>query len=235
MRAAALCLALCLAAPAQHLPGSRPLRQEGDFADLMLQGMDRWLLRELAASPARRGAMKTSPAEKRERFRRLIGVMDPRLPFQTLTVESTLAQPGLIGATAAYKIYAVRWPVLPGVDGEGLLLEPVAAPVASVVALADADQTPEQLAGIAPGVAPEAQFARRLAENGCSVLVPVLIDRQPVGLYQPSSRRPTNQTRREFINRMAFEMGGTSPATKHRRFWRASTGSPGAHHRALLA
>ena len=204
--AAALCLALCAIAPAQSLPGTQPLTGDGDFADLMLQGMDRWLLRELAASPARRDKAQSPPEARREHLRRILGVVDPRVPFDTLTVDSTLAHSGLLGGGASYKIYAVRWPVLPGVEGEGLWLAP-AAPVARVVALPDADQTPEQLAGIAPGIVREAQFARRLAESGCGVLIPVLIDRQPVRLYQPSTRRPTNQTRREFVYRMAFEMG----------------------------
>ena len=70
-------------------------------------------------------------------------------------------QPSLVAETASrYKVYAVRWPVLPGVDGEGLLLEPKGKPRACVVAIPDADQTPEMLVGLAPGVPPESQFAR---------------------------------------------------------------------------
>jgi hypothetical protein len=92
------------------------------------------------------------------------------------------------------------------VDGEGLLLEPSKPPIARVVALPEADWTPEMIAGLAPGLPPQTQFARRLAENGCLVLVPVLLDRQPVRQYGPANR-PTNQTRREFVYRMAFQMG----------------------------
>ena len=50
--------------------------------------------------------------------------------------------------------------------------------VADVVAIPDADQTPEQIVGLAPGVPPESQYARRLAESGCRVIVPTLIDRR---------------------------------------------------------
>ena len=46
-----------------------------------------------------------------------------------------------------------------------------------VIVIPDADQTPEQLAGLVPGVPAESQVARRLAESGCHVLVPTLIDR----------------------------------------------------------
>ena len=50
--------------------------------------------------------------------------------------------------------------------------------VADVVAIPDADQIPEQIAGLVEGVPPGSQFARRLAESGCRVLVPVLVSRQ---------------------------------------------------------
>src|SRR5437867_4210212 len=61
---------------------------------------------------------------------------------------------------------------------EGLLLEPDAAPKARIVAIPDADWTPEMLAGMSAGVDSSAQFARRLAESGCQVLIPTLIDRK---------------------------------------------------------
>jgi dienelactone hydrolase len=45
-----------------------------------------------------------------------------------------------------------------------------------------------------------------LAENGCEVLVPVLIDRADTWSGNPKIRM-TNQPHREYIYRMAFEMG----------------------------
>ena len=191
----------------QALPGTRDLTLKGDFADRMLDGMDRWLLRELAAAPARRDARSSPAEEKRKRFAKIIGVVDRRIPFESPALDATVSQPALVAETPAYKVWAVRWPVLDGVFGEGLLLEPLKPPIARVVALPEADWTPEMAAGLMPGLEPRSQFARRLAENGCLVLVPVLIDRQPVRQYGRASRRPTNQTRREFVYRMAFEMG----------------------------
>ena len=41
-----------------------------------------------------------------------------------------------------------------------------------------ATNTPEQLVGLAAGVPAESQYARRLAESGCRVIVPVLINRE---------------------------------------------------------
>jgi len=66
--------------------------------------------------------------------------------------------------------------VFEGVYAEGLWLGQ-GEPVAFIVAVPDADQTPEMVPPRA-GLPPERQFARRLAENGCEVLVPALINRQ---------------------------------------------------------
>jgi dienelactone hydrolase len=74
------------------------------------------------------------------------------------------------------------------------------------VALPDADQTPEQIVGLAAGVAPEAQFARRLAENGFEVIVPLMIDRTARWSGHPDIRM-TDQSHREWIYRQAFHMG----------------------------
>ena len=76
-----------------------------------------------------------------------------------------------------------------------------------MIALPDADWTPEMLVGLGDGVSPEAQFARRLAEQGCRVVVPTLIDREDEWSGNPKIGRMTNQTHREFIYRMAFELG----------------------------
>src|SRR5262245_1106939 len=127
----------------QALPGTRPLTLETDFADRMLDGMDRWLLRELAAAPARRDLYSAPAESKRKRFAGIIGVVDRRIPFASPVLDATLMQPALVAETPAYKVWAVRWPVLDGVEGEGLLLEPLKPPTARVVALPDADWTPE--------------------------------------------------------------------------------------------
>jgi dienelactone hydrolase len=69
---------------------------------------------------------------------------------------------------------------------------------AIVIAIPDADQTPEMLAGLSKGVPASSQFARRLAESGCIVLVPALISRQ-ITHYK--------LTNREFLYRSAYELG----------------------------
>jgi dienelactone hydrolase len=114
--------------------------------------------------------------------------------------------PALAAESNMYRVYQVRWPVLEGVFGEGLLLRPLENPKASIIALPDADQTPEQAVGLAPGIPAEAQFARRLAENGYEVLVPVLIDRS--ARWSGSEELGyTGQPHREWIYRQAYQMG----------------------------
>src|SRR5205807_3641757 len=118
---------------------------------------------------------------------------------------ATTGQPALVAETDRYKVFAVRWLVLEGVDGEGLLLEPKEKAVANVVAIPDADWTPEMYVGLIPGVRVESQFARILGEKDCRVLVPTLMDRKDTWSGNPQLGRMTNQTHREFIYRMAYE------------------------------
>lgn len=184
----------------------------------MVEGINRYLSRALVSSVQQRDSFwkrdyssradyENSIAENRQRFRKVIGVVDERVAFESPALDATLKQSALVASTAGYKIYEVRWPVLPGVEGEGLLIEPVVNPIARVVALPDADWSPEALAGLAPGLSPAAQYARRLAENGCEVLVPVVIDRSDTWSGNPAIGVATNQSDREFIYRGAFEMG----------------------------
>jgi cephalosporin-C deacetylase-like acetyl esterase len=208
---------LCGLLPALHaepLPNTKALQAEGDLAAKMVAGIDQYLMRELSASVEKRKQYwkpDFSSAENyaksvqpnRDRLKKIIGAVDPRLPAEMHYVATT-DTPALVAETERYKVYAVRWPVFEGVDGEGLLLEPKEKAIANVVAIPDADQTPEMLVGLTPGA--WSPFARHLAEYGCRVLVPVLIDRKDTWSGNPRIRM-TNQPHREFIYRMAFEMG----------------------------
>ncbi len=191
------------------LTGTQPLDGEGDIASRLVEGVDRFLRGEIAKSVERRAAfwkIDASSPEKytasleplRQRLAHILGVRDARVPFDAPELVGTTRDPALLARGKGYQVFAARWPALRDVDGEGLLLVPEGKPVADVIAIPDADQTPEQLAGLVPGVEPESQFARRLAESGCRVLVPMLINRQV------SVRKLTH---REYLYRPAFEMG----------------------------
>lgn len=200
----------CLA-QGQPLPGTAPLTMPGDLASNLVAGADRFLLRKLEQSTAARArfwhrdlssgqAYEQSLATNRQRLAHILGVRDPRVRPVRLELLATPERAALCGRGKGYEIFAVRWPAFGDVTGEGLLLTPVnRGVVADVVAVPDADQTPEQLAGLVEGIAPESQFARRLAESGCRVVVPVLIDR--------AIDAEALQSHREFIYRPAFELG----------------------------
>jgi dienelactone hydrolase len=207
------------AAHAQEpLPQTQPLTLEGDLSAQMVAGIDKFLMRELERSVegrsrlwkrdfSSREAYTKSVQPNRDRFVRSLGAIDPRLPIKALEFISTTAASSVVADTTNLVIHAVRWPVFEGVQGEGLLLQPKTEPAARVIVLPDADQTPEMLAGLAPGLPADNQFARRLAESGCQVLVPVLINRQDTWSGNPAINRFTNQPHREWIYRQAFELG----------------------------
>src|SRR5262245_51708019 len=200
------------------LSGTKPLTLQGDLSAQMVAGIDKFLMREIERSIeerqklwqrdfASREAYEKSVQPNRERFRKSIGAVDPRLTVTELEYISGTASTAKIAETASYSVHVVRWPVFEEVHAEGLLLQPKAQPLARIIAIPDADQTPEMLVGLAPGVPPESQFARRLAENGCPVLVLTLIDRQDTWSGNPALNRFTNQPHREWIYRQAYEMG----------------------------
>jgi dienelactone hydrolase len=211
---AAMALPAVLAA--QQLPGTAPLTWTDDLADRMMDGAHLFAERKIAeAAQARarywkrdlssRGAYEKSVAANRERFRAIIGLADAREPaaMERFALDN---DPLTVADAITYRVWQVRWPVFGDVAGEGLLLEPAGAPAGHVVALADADQTPEQIAGLAPGVAPASQFARRLAENGFMVAIPALVDRGTRWSGNPAIRM-TDQQHREWIYRQAYHMG----------------------------
>jgi dienelactone hydrolase len=214
----ACCLAAGPPAAGEHLPGTEPYVDEGDLAERTLDGIARFLLKRTERSVEGRAvhwnrnldsaeAYDESIRPNRERFRRIIGAVDAREPVPALELIATTAVPAKVAETEAFTAWAVRWPAIGSITGEGLLLEPKSKARACVVALPDADQSPEALVGLLPGVPPEAQFARRLAENGCRVLVPTLIDRRDEFSGNDLVDRFTNQPHREWIFRQAFLMG----------------------------
>ena len=210
------CLAIALLA-AQSLPQTKLLKMEGDLSAQMVAGIDKFLMRETENSVKLRAAFwardyssaaayDKSVQKNRDRFRFCIGAVDKRLPITELEFKSTTSTKPLLYVDETISIHAIRWAVLPGVHGEGLLLTPKNGVSARVVAIPDADQTPEQLVGLAVGTPIQSQFARRLAEAGCQVVVPVLIDRDDE--WSGDSRAAfTNQPHREWIYRQAFQMG----------------------------
>lgn len=200
----------------QPLEGTQPLTMQGDLAEQMVAGIDKFLMRQIDEVKSQREARWNrdfssidnyvkSVEPNRQKLKKIIGAVDPR-EKPVMQLLATTSQPALIGESERFKIIAVRWNVLRGVDAEGLLLEPKEKPLANVIALPDCDWTPEMLVGLAEGVPKSSQFAKILAESGCRVLVPMLLDRSDEFSGIPEVRM-VNQPHREFIYRASYELG----------------------------
>ena len=195
------------------LSGTERLTLDGDIAMHMLDGIHTYIDGLLVQRVEERTAhwkalfageeVEKALNDKRGQLRTVLGAVDKRVPVKM----ETLATPGEEGPVATgknYKIYAVRWAVLPGVFGEGHLLEPDTFCGASLVVLPDADETPESLLGLAEKT--QTTYPLRFAEAGYRVLVMDLVNRESTWSGHPEVRM-TKQPHREFIYRGAYEMG----------------------------
>ena len=205
---------------AQALHGTNPLTTEGDLAAQMVEVLDGYVTNAVADSLEKREtlwhrdyssheAYAESVEPNRERLKKQIGCLDERLPIEVLNYVATTKDATQIAADENYTVSRVRWQVFDEVEGEGLLLEPVhnIPMIAQVVALPDADWTPEMIAGVTDDLPANVQFARRLAKAGCRVVVPLLINRADTYSGNPTLGAMTNQPHREFIYRMAYQLG----------------------------
>jgi dienelactone hydrolase len=196
------------------LPNTAPLTWHDDLASRMVAGIDRFLLNETEKSQDRRAqfwrrdfssadSYQKSLEPNRQRLAHILGVRDARVKYDAPELMATVDRPALLTETDRYSVYAIRWPAVRDVWGEGLLLMPKnGKPIASIIAIPDARQSPEQIAGVVGGTSAISQFARRLAESGCRVIVPVLVDRK----VEARNGR-SKLSSREFLYRPSFELG----------------------------
>lgn len=203
----------------EHLPDTKILSSDeiDGFCSKLLNEVRSYFEQEIKSSPQKRESMwhrnyqsipeyLKSISLNRERFQIVTGVIDNRCGTDELILEKTTLRKAQIAETDAYIIYRVHWPVFDGVTGEGLWLEPRSKALAQIVAIPDADWTPEMLTGLSPGVPSDAQFAGKLAAAGCRVIVPILINREDKLSGNPDVSM-TNEPHREFIYRRAYEVG----------------------------
>jgi dienelactone hydrolase len=195
---------LALAAPEPTLPGTQPLKADGDLSVQMVDGINRWLAGETDRATEQRaakwkGADAAQPWDQfvesqRAKLRQCLGVLDERAKGRMERYEAA----GAAADSSSLRVESVRWPVFEGVSGEGVLLLPK-DPVAVVIVLPDPDDLEQQLSAPA-----------RLAAQGFAVLIPTLLDRQDTWSGSPAVGRFTNQPHREWIYRQAFELGRTA-------------------------
>lgn len=204
----------------QVLEGTTPLTLEGNLYAQMVEDLNNYVTQTIETTAENRHTMwdrnytsqdayTESVEPNRQRFIKQIGCYDDRLPIDELTFIGTTKATAHIGKGENFTISRVRWQVFDEVEGEGLLLEPMknVPVVAQIVALPDADWTPEMITGITDELPASAQFARHLAHAGCRVVIPVLINREDTYSGNPKIGTNTNQPHREFIYRMAYQMG----------------------------
>ncbi len=203
---------------AETLPGTAPLDwPEEDLSERMMNGAHAFIERQIDESIDSRKpfwnydlsspeAYAKSVEPNRERFRRMIGFVDERAG-PGMEFFGNDENPALVAETETFRVFQVRWPVLEGMFGEGLLARPKTATATNrVVYLPDADQTPEQTLGLAPGLNADMQMPLHMAAKGVEVLVPALVNRSKLETNDSRLKR-SDQTRREWIYRQAFHMG----------------------------
>lgn len=215
------------AAAPDPLPSTQALDWTGDIASNLVAGVDRFLLRKLDESvPARAAHWHRDPQSaeswdasvltNRQYLAQRLGLRDLR---STSPIE--FLGPWPISNPARGAITHIRWPAFGDVHGDGLVLTPqpihsaeelkqaIQAAPAIVIAIPDADQTPLALAGLTDEQPIAPSWARRLADSGCVVVIPTLINRQRGGTLAPDGKRGAALSNREFLYRSAFVLGRT--------------------------
>src|SRR5205814_1426677 len=110
------------AEPPATLPGTELLTGPDDRSGEMMDGLHRYIEQKIADSVNHRAqywhrdfssreAYEKSIERNRARFRKMIGVVDNRLPvrFEFFAQDS---DPGYFANTKEFHVYQVRWPVL---------------------------------------------------------------------------------------------------------------------------
>ena len=224
MQLSLLVFIVLLCAPVLAQPeGTKPLTMEGDITSHLVDGVDRFLLRQisqvtnkedfrLGVSTESPDAWRNSTQPFRKKLARILGLRDARISFQSPDIMASITQSGMIARTEQFTAFAIRWPVLadpaptatalPSIYGEGLLLVPAGNPRGRVIAIPHCDHSPEQISGLAEGTHPNSQFARRLVESGFEVVVPALVNRT----FEKRNGRGS-LTNREYLYRSSFELG----------------------------
>jgi len=192
----------------ETLPGTGKLDLKEPLDVVMVRGISTYAEREIAASRARRGmlwkrdyssaeAYQKSVEPNRERFRQVIGAVDPRVGGQ-LQISFNPAW-----GTGKDDPIALRREVLDGVALEGLV---GGKGPAHVILVPDADWVPEQMYAVATGLPPGLQLAHRFPADTHTVFTMSLVNREETWSGNPDIRM-TNEPHREYLYRPAFEMG----------------------------
>ena len=210
---------LPIAGPAKTLVATSPLEIQGDIASQLVEGVDRFLIKELDRSIQRRlvlwpkpsesdlnrsenAAYETATKELRDELKMRVGMIDSRVSCESLMIQSHVSansESTWVASTDACKIFSVSWPVFDGVDATGLLVVPTGEVRLNAVLVPDAGQSPEQLCGLEES---SSRIALELAARGAVVLIPESIRR-----HREARNGRAQLTDQEFLYRSAFVLG----------------------------
>jgi len=219
---------LCWCQDPLLFPGTRPLGDlPEDLSARIMKGADAFVEIQIeSASATIPSTLHKSPernerlAEKRTQLRKLLGVVDKRIPsrleFFSDSAPGFDGEPpsSLVSKNEDFEIHQVRWDVLEGLTSEGLYLTPLGdfekvndAPF--MVLLPDAGDTPEDLVGLTNNLPPAKQIGLRFALTGFRLLIPAVINRERYEGPSKDDKRliKSQQSHREWIYRQAFQMG----------------------------
>lgn len=211
--------------PSRILPGTRQLDTQEDLASVIVDGVDRFLLKQIDTLPGQRRAHwpklaeaksveKETPAKLAEQWKAasgdlrkelaaLDGMRDQRMATPKLTIELAPSRAAGLPGTNGWVAAPARWNIFEGVDAEGVWVAPSQVdPLFSAIVVPDADQMPEQMIGIASDANAPMPLASMLAQMGGEVLVPT-----PIGRTREARRGRATMTDQEFLYRSAFELG----------------------------
>ena len=193
----------------ETLAGTQPLEwPEADLSGRLMTGAHRFIESRIKVADGNRRELQIDDAKRtqlRKDLQTVLGVVEARLPARLEQFGDT-KNPALVSESETARVYQVRWPVFANVFGEGLWIEQKENARGCCVVVPDADQSPEQLLGLAEGLPPEKQIAARLAAQGLNLLIPAIISRDELQTDDARTKQ-ANMTDREWIYLQAFHMG----------------------------
>ena len=193
-------------AVAEPLPNTIPLETDADLAMQMVDGIRTDLERRTAGVPELRAKNRRTPEDQSAQLARIIGAGRSPLAPTEFRVVADVNGKSTVAETSMLVVQSVQWSVYSDYTAEGLMIVPKGSIMAHGIVLGDCDWTPEQVAGLESSSAGKIDYARRIAESGCLVVIPQLVSRESTYSGHPDVRF-TNQPHREFLYRAAYEMG----------------------------
>ena len=211
-----VCLTLASTIKAEeHFARTKELVFEGDLAKEMVGGIGKWLNREiLAAEKSRRNSFEEflkanssiAIAQKQtDPLKSCLGVPDCNTTTWNFVTSKSFLDSKPYFENDFYTVHEVKWQVFDSLEAEGLIVEPKKPAIMNYLVIPDAECSPEQLLGLdKSALFPVADY---LAKAGCRVVIPETLDRKQGFGQSLTLGRKTNIPRREFVYRMAYEMG----------------------------